>query len=227
MMLADIAIAVLLAVLLSDVMFPGDQSMFWLELLPQPVYALALLVSTWVLTLWVHGPYRPRARWSIASEVRLILRALIVFGLVSFSFLYLAKIPDVSRGYMIVLMGVLLAGAIGVRVLVRFFFERARVRGKNVRSVLVLGTGPQGGSFATKLSEQPELGLRIMGFLGEPTDRTAAAMAVSRNDRRVAGLHPRPRRRRSRGLPRDGRLGPQSNWSRRCASRKARSCGCR
>ena len=60
------------------------------------------------------------------------------------SFLYLAKIPDVSRGYMIVLMGVLLAGAVGVRFLVRSFFERARVRGKNVRSVLVLGTGPQG-----------------------------------------------------------------------------------
>ena len=36
MMLADIAIAVLLAVLLSDVMFPGDQSMSSVSL-PQPV----------------------------------------------------------------------------------------------------------------------------------------------------------------------------------------------
>ena len=174
MMLADIAIAVLLAVLLSDVMFPGDKSMFWAESLPQPVYALALLVSAWVLTLWVHGAYRLRTRWSITSEVRVLLRALVVFGLVSFSFLYLAKIPDVSRGYMIVLLGVLLAGAIGVRVLMRWFFEHARVRGKNVRSLLVLGTGPQGRSFATKLAEHPELGLRILGFLGEPTNELPA-----------------------------------------------------
>ena len=65
-----------------------------------------------------------------------------MFGLVSFSFLYLAKLPDVSRRYLIVLFGVLLAGAIGVRVLMRWFFERARLRGKNVRYVLVLGTGP-------------------------------------------------------------------------------------
>ena len=174
MMLADIALAVVLAALLSDLMFSGDREMFWAEWLPQPVYALALLVSAWVLTLWVHGAYRMRARWSIASEIRVLLRALVLFGLASFSFLYLAKIPDVSRGYMIVLLGVLLAGAIGVRVLMRWFFERARVRGKNVRALLVLGTGPQGRNFATKLSEHPELGLRIMGFLGDPTDELPA-----------------------------------------------------
>jgi exopolysaccharide biosynthesis polyprenyl glycosylphosphotransferase len=170
MMLADAAMAAVLAVLLSTLMFPGEEARFWADALPQPTFALALFVSAWVLTLWLHGAYRLRARWSIASEARVVLRALALFTLISFSFLYLAKMPDVSRSYMIVLIGVLLIGAIAVRLLMRWAFQRARRRGRNLRSLLVLGTGAQGRSFAAKLSEHPELGLRIVGFLGDPTD---------------------------------------------------------
>ena len=170
MMLADIAVALVLAIGLSTLMFPGERAAFWADALPQPAFALALLVSAWVLILWLHGAYRLRARWSIISEARVVLRAAVLFALVSFSFLYLAKMPDVSRSYMIILLGVLLTTAILVRDAMRWFFERMRLGGKNQRTLLVLGTGAQGRSFAAKLSEHPELGLRIMGFLGDPTD---------------------------------------------------------
>lgn len=168
MMLADIALTALLVVGLSEAMFPGGEAAFWGQALPEPVFAIALFVSAWVLTLWLHGAYRLRALWSIGSETRVVLRALAVFTLVSFSFLYLAKMPDVSRAYMIVLTGVLLASAMGVRVILRWSFERARRRGKNLRSLLVLGTGTQARNFAEKLEGHPELGLSILGFLGEP-----------------------------------------------------------
>jgi exopolysaccharide biosynthesis polyprenyl glycosylphosphotransferase len=170
MMLADVAFTALLAITLSTLMFPGERARFWADALPQPAFALAMFVSAWVLTLWLHGAYRLRARWSITSEARVILRALALFTLVSFSFLYLAKMPDVSRGYMIVLLSALLTGAVAVRLMMRWAFQRARRRGRNMRSLLVLGTGSMGRTFAGKLSEHPELGLRIVGFLGEPTD---------------------------------------------------------
>jgi exopolysaccharide biosynthesis polyprenyl glycosylphosphotransferase len=170
MMLADTAVAAALALGLNTLMFPGERSMFWADALPQPGFALAMLVSAWVVTLWLHGAYRLRARWSIASEARAVLRAVAVFALVTFSFLYLAKMPDVSRSYTIVLLGVLAMAAILVRVAMRWVFGQMRRGGKNQRTVLVLGTGAQGRGFAAKLAEHPELGLHIIGFLGDPTD---------------------------------------------------------
>ena len=153
MMLADIVLVVIIASALSEVMFGSEH--FWEQALPQPMFALALFVSAWVLTLWLHGAYRMRARWSIASEVRVIMRALMLFALLSFSFLYLAKMPDVSRAYIIVLLSVMLVGTVGIRVLMRWSFERARRRGRNLRTLLVLGTGSQGRSFAAKLADHP------------------------------------------------------------------------
>jgi exopolysaccharide biosynthesis polyprenyl glycosylphosphotransferase len=172
MMLADIALVAILAGAISELMF--GRAHFWEQALPQPTFALALFVSAWVLTLWLHGAYRMRARWSITSEVRLILRAVMWFALLSFSFLYLAKMPDVSRAYVIVLLGAMLVGTVGIRALMRWSFERARRRGQNLRTLLVLGTGPQGRNFAAKLADHPELGLTIVGFLGDPTDELPA-----------------------------------------------------
>ena len=75
MMLADIGLAALLALVVSEAMFVGGHAIFWGTVLPQPDLALALFVSAWVLILWAHGAYRLRAHWSIGSETRVILRA--------------------------------------------------------------------------------------------------------------------------------------------------------
>lgn len=174
MMLADIGLAALLALVVSEAMFVGGHAIFWGRVLPQPDLGLALFVSAWVLILWAHGAYRLRAHWSIGSEARVILRAVALLALISFSFLYLAKMPDVSRLYMIVLVGMLLTAAIATRVALRWSFERARLHGRNLRTMLVIGTGVQGRNFATNLSDHPELGLSIIGFLGEPTDQLPA-----------------------------------------------------
>ena len=169
LMLADVAVAAILAVLVSRLMF-GDQSTLWHDALPDPTLGLLLYISAWVTILWAHGGYRLRARWSIVSDVRLILSASAWLALATFAFLYLAKLPDVSRAYLLVLFGVQLAATILVRVSIRQFFGVARKRGQNLRNVLVLGTGPTGRSLAQKLEDHGELGLRVSGFLGEPAD---------------------------------------------------------
>jgi exopolysaccharide biosynthesis polyprenyl glycosylphosphotransferase len=170
MMLADIVVTAVLAVALSNAMLAGVGTGFWGSVLPDPAFALSLFVSAWVTILWLHGAYRLRARWSISSETRLILNALVWFALLTFAFLYLAKIPDVSRSYLIVLLGAMLATTVAVRACMRWALQIARRRGQNLRNLLVLGTGLQGRMFAQKLAEHPELGLNVLGFLGEPID---------------------------------------------------------
>ena len=170
MMLADIAVTALLAVILSDAMLDAEQPGFWSQRVPDPLFALILFVSAWVTILWLHGAYRLRARWSIASETKLILNALVWFALLTFAYLYLAKFPDVSRAYLVVLLTMMLTTTVLVRATMRWALQIARRRGQNWRNLVVLGTGPQGRLFAQKLTEHPELGLNVLGFLGEPAD---------------------------------------------------------
>jgi exopolysaccharide biosynthesis polyprenyl glycosylphosphotransferase len=169
-MLADVTVAVLLAVSVSRVMFPGSKGDFWLNALPDYRLGLALLVSAWVMILWLHGGYRPRARWSIRSDARLIARAMGLLAVATFAFLYLAQLPEVSRPYLLVLFAALLAATVGVRVALRAVFGSARRRGYNRRNVLVLGTGPRARELATKLENHAELGLNVIGFLGDEAD---------------------------------------------------------
>jgi FlaA1/EpsC-like NDP-sugar epimerase len=174
LMLADIAVAVILAVSISALMFPGTTGEFWLRALPDYRLGLALLVSAWVMILWLHGGYRPRARWSIRSDARLVARALVLLAIATFAFLYLAQLPDVSRPYLLVLFAALLAATLATRIGLRAAFGSARRRGYNRRNVLVLGTGPRALELAAKLESHAELGLNVIGFLGEATDALPA-----------------------------------------------------
>ena len=173
-MLADVTVAILLAVSISRVMFPGSRGDFWLNALPDYRLGLSLLVSAWVMILWLHGGYRPRARWSIRSDARLIARAIALLAIVTFAFLYLAKLAEVSRPYLLILFAALLAATLGVRVALRAVFGTARRHGYNRRNVLVLGTGARARELATKLENHAELGLNVIGFLGDEADELPA-----------------------------------------------------
>jgi exopolysaccharide biosynthesis polyprenyl glycosylphosphotransferase len=170
LMLADVLVAVVLALVLSAVMFPGEEGDFWLGAVPDWRLGLALLVSAWVLILWLHGGYRPRARWSIRSDARLIARATVWLAGLTFGFLYLARLPEVSRSYLLIFFAALFASTIATRLVLRAAFGSARRRGFNRRNVLVLGTGARGQELAAKLENHAELGLNVIGFLGEPTN---------------------------------------------------------
>jgi FlaA1/EpsC-like NDP-sugar epimerase len=177
LMLADVTVAVVLAVSISTIMFPGTRGEFWRNAMPDTRLGLALIVSAWVMILWLHGGYRPRARWSIRSDARLIARATALLAVATFAFLYLAQLPEVSRPYLMVLFGALFAATLGVRIALRTAFGSAHRRGLNRRNVLVLGTGARARELAGKLENHAELGLRVVGFLGEETDDLPARWA--------------------------------------------------
>ena len=53
----------------------------------------------------------------------------------------------------------------GARVLIRSLLEMLRVRGRNLRYVLILGTNRRAIEFARRLEATPELGYRVLGFV--------------------------------------------------------------
>ncbi len=162
---AALAAAVLLG--LSYLRFGADWAYYWRQTIPEPLIFLATFAAAWVVVLWFQGLYRVRARWSIASEALAVVRATIVMALVSLSFLFFFKLPDVSRLFLLALFPVLAALTLAVRALLRWAFEILRARGMNVRYLLVVGAGPRGRRFADQVLANPALGLQVAGFLDD------------------------------------------------------------
>jgi exopolysaccharide biosynthesis polyprenyl glycosylphosphotransferase len=167
LMAADALLAVVLLVGLSYWRFGADWAVWWRQIVPVPEALLVLYAGGWVVALAMNGLYRPRARWSIRREVVDVLRATIALALATLSVLFVFKMPDVSRLFLLVLFPVQAAVTVASRVTLRVALEQQRRHGRNQRYVLVLGTGPRAQDFARKLEEHRELGLRIRGFLDD------------------------------------------------------------
>lgn len=53
------------------------------------------------------------------------------------------------------------------RVVIRYVLKRIRLRGRNLRHILVLGTNSRAVEFARRIESRPELGYRILGFVDD------------------------------------------------------------
>ena len=73
---------------------------------------LAVYSIGWVVALTMNGLYRPRARWSLRSEAADVLRATGLMALATLSVLFLFKLPDVSRLFLLVLFPIQAAATI-------------------------------------------------------------------------------------------------------------------
>lgn len=166
-MLADALLAVMLLAVLSIVRFGGEWLTHWSPLLAQPVGFALAYAGMWVVVLWLHGLYRPRARWTLRSEGLAIARAAVVMALITGSLLFALRLPDVSRTYLILLFPAQWLTTVGSRLVMRKAFERIRARGHNLRYVLMVGEGPRAQAFAAQLEDHRELGLRIRGFVDD------------------------------------------------------------
>src|SRR3990170_3804855 len=98
---------------------------------------LAILILT---ALTLNGLYRLRARWSLRAEALDVLRATLLMALVTLSVLFIFRLPDVSRLFLLVLFPVQATVTILSRAAIRLWMEWLRRSGKNTRFVLVLGS---------------------------------------------------------------------------------------
>ena len=145
----------------------ADWADIWRDVIPIPELFLAAYAVAWVIALTLNGLYRPRARWSILREAVDVVRATVTMAVLTFSVLFLAKLPDVSRLFLLILFPAQALATTVTRALLRAAFEHVRGLGYNVRYVLVLGAAARGQAFARKLETHRELGLRIVGFLDD------------------------------------------------------------
>jgi exopolysaccharide biosynthesis polyprenyl glycosylphosphotransferase len=128
-------------------------------------YALALVTA-----LWLQGLYRLRTRLSRRREIIDVLVAILFLSVVVFTTLYLLKLPNVSRLFLLLLFSSQAVLTLISRAAIRAYFVRSRARGYNAHYMLVVGANPAAEDFADAVEAHVELGLRPIGYLAAPND---------------------------------------------------------
>lgn len=176
LVLTDAILAIALFIGLSVVRFGPDR---WREtwdaagldgVLAATAYALIL-----VTLLWLRGLYRLRVRWSPRREAIDILFAIMLLAVVVFTALFILKLPNVSRLFLLILFPAQAILTITVRTAIRLAFVHARTRGYNLRYLLIVGANADAADFADAVARHRELGLEPIGHLASPHDRANGA----------------------------------------------------
>ena len=171
--IADVASAMFLFIVISMVRFGAAWREAWNVVGIDAVLAAFLYGLAWGAILWVQGLYRLRVRWSPRREALDVLISVLLLAVAVFTFLFLVKLPDVSRLFLLILFPAQAVLTLVSRAVIRLVFRHLRARGYNTRHVLVLGANRSAERFADRIEHHPELGLNVLGHLATARDRTA------------------------------------------------------
>ena len=194
LLIADAASAVILFVALSWIRFGSGWQDTWRRVGVDPIVLTAIWAITWVSALWIMDLYRLRARWSLRSEARAVLQAAMLIAVATFSVLFLFKLPDVSRLFLLFLFAAQTVVTFLIRAAIRQILAALRDRGYNTRYLLVVGAGPSARRFADRVERRRALGLRVVGHLrvgGEDDDTTGGRPVLGTMDDIEDVLHGR------------------------------------
>ena len=140
-----------------------------------------LLLSVWHFTLVSFGLYQSRRLTHRRSEIADVLKA-VGLGTIAFCFAgTIFHIRMITPVFAFVFWIMASACTAGSRGFLKFFLEQIRLRGRNLRQVLIVGTNQRAFEFSQKLQSHPELGYRVIGFADAEWAGTAA--------RRSQGCH--------------------------------------
>ncbi len=179
LVVADVASAFGLFVIISIVRFGQGWLEVWRQAQLEAPVAAAIYAVAWGSLLWVLGMYRLRVRWTLRSEILDVGRAGLLLGLMTFSALFVLKLPDVSRLFILWLLLAQVVLTVISRAAIRHLLRSLRDRGYTLRYMLVVGTGKEARRFADRVERHRELGLRVIGHLSvRPGSMTAGRRPV-------------------------------------------------
>lgn len=151
----------------SALRFGGDWHEVWAGLFADPLLPALLVSLGWVAILWSQGLYHLRSRWSFSGQISGVARGALIFALLTFAALFVFRVPDVSRAFLVTLIPTLALAALALRAGAHVLLVGLRRRGRNSRFVLIVGSGPTALRFARELANHSALGLKIVGYVDD------------------------------------------------------------
>ncbi|MCC6932185.1 MAG: sugar transferase [Deltaproteobacteria bacterium] len=131
--------------------------------------------------LSVLGAYRSMRFMSFTQLCRIFIFSSLIVFLCQGAFLYLLKL-DLSRSFVAIYclfcgLVLIVERAISLQLL-RYF----RLRGKNFRNVIIVGTGTLARKIYQEIVHRPELGIRVKGFVNIAKEKEAEEVAEVNGD---------------------------------------------
>ena len=124
---------------------------------------LIIFIAVWHSVLTAYSLYNSRRLSRNRQEVIDVIRAtstiFIFIGAYAFS------VKMVTPLFILIFWLSSMISTAAARLVLRAVLRIARIRGRNLRDIIIVGTNKRAVEFATKLARHPELGYRIVGFV--------------------------------------------------------------
>jgi exopolysaccharide biosynthesis polyprenyl glycosylphosphotransferase len=129
------------------------------------LFAGFLLV--WNIIFRLFGLYDSRRLSGQSGEVRDIFKATTLgVGSVCIT-AFLFRLEIVTPLFAVALWLISSATIVSSRLVARYVLSQVRVRGRNLREMVIVGTNPRAVLFARKIQAKPTLGYRVLGFVDQ------------------------------------------------------------
>jgi FlaA1/EpsC-like NDP-sugar epimerase len=122
------------------------------------------MVLAWHIVFSSFGLYESKRFSNRTAEMRDIIIATLAGTSVMAAMTVVFSIEMVSLGFLPVFWIVVTALTCLSRICLRIVLGWIRLRGRNLRNVLIVGTNQWAAQFAHDITEKPELGYRLLGF---------------------------------------------------------------
>ena len=130
----------------------------------------AMMVIIWYIIFNMQGIYRSHRLSTALDEFREIGRAVFLASVTLLVVAQIGRWPTVTlaTAASVGVIGFVLIG--GMRVLLRLNLRRLRLRGHNIKTLLIVGGGPRARWFANEIRQRTNLGYRIIGYVDDETN---------------------------------------------------------
>ena len=128
------------------------------------------LLILWHVLFSIFGLYTSRRMSSRASECADVAKATMLGSLVLWVAAALFHIDMASSAFVLAFFVMSTGMLVCSRLALRTLLAQARLRGRNSRNVLIVGTSRRAVEFAEKLQGSPQLGYRVIGFADRSWD---------------------------------------------------------
>ena len=160
----DIIILILSVLLSAYITFKVNLHMAF-EINSNLVLLILALTVTWYFSAKVIGLYDEFRSRDFISEVILVIKNIFVQAVMAMIVLFLVREEVLSRSFIFMFVLVLFVSITYEKYIFRQVLIYLRKKGRNLRSLLIIGAGEVGQNFLETVRRNPHFGYRVIGFL--------------------------------------------------------------
>jgi len=153
-------------------------------LLERTIMFVLLLLSniTWFFNASMSGLYSDFFARPFAYQFTNILKSALVQALLAVTFIFLVKEDLFTRNFIVLYTAFIILFISFRTIIFRKTLKSLRKKGKNVRSLLIVGSGEVAENFKQMIEKNPDLGYKFYGFLDGESSQNKSGVIGSLNE---------------------------------------------